>query len=37
MEARLEQEHQTAAFLQRSLKTAEEAVEVSDRQRNNFV
>ncbi len=32
MEARLEQEHQTAAFLQRSLKTAEEAVEVSDRQ-----
>ncbi len=32
MEARLEQELQTAAFLQRSLKTAEEAVEVSDRQ-----
>ncbi len=32
MEALLEQEHQTAAFLQRSLKTAEEAVEVSDKQ-----
>lgn len=32
MEALLEQEHQTAAFLQRSLKTAEEAVDVSDKQ-----
>jgi CRP-like cAMP-binding protein/chromosome segregation ATPase len=32
LEALLEQEHQTAAFLQRSLKTAEEAVDVSDRQ-----
>ncbi len=32
MEALLEQEHQTAAFLQRSLKTAEEAVEISDSQ-----
>jgi chromosome segregation ATPase/CRP-like cAMP-binding protein len=32
IEALLEQEHQTAAFLQRSLKTAEEAVEVSDNQ-----
>ncbi|MCU7812502.1 MAG: hypothetical protein KZQ77_14925, partial [Candidatus Thiodiazotropha sp. (ex Notomyrtea botanica)] len=29
-EALLEQEHQTAAFLQRSLKTAEEAVEISE-------
>lgn len=32
MEALLEQEHQTAAFLKRSLKTAEEAVEISDSQ-----
>jgi CRP-like cAMP-binding protein/chromosome segregation ATPase len=32
MEAMLEQEYQTTAFLRRSLKTAEEAVEVSDEQ-----
>jgi CRP-like cAMP-binding protein/chromosome segregation ATPase len=31
MEALLEQEHQTAAFLQRSLKTAEEAVEITEK------
>jgi CRP-like cAMP-binding protein/chromosome segregation ATPase len=30
MEALLEQEHQTAAFMQRSLKTAEEAVEITE-------
>lgn len=31
MEALLEQEHQTAAFLKRSLKTAEEAVELTEK------
>ncbi|MCU7924295.1 MAG: cyclic nucleotide-binding domain-containing protein [Candidatus Thiodiazotropha sp. (ex Dulcina madagascariensis)] len=34
-EARLEQEHQTAAFLKRSLETAEQAVEISNKDLND--